>query len=412
MKRLLAFILIVSALLSMSVFAEDNIYNKIRIVNIDLPSHDSSSGYKEIDTAEELEEAIDYVKTNLVTDKSENTIQFMVKLNGDARTSEKVKSLSEERGDNKTLEEVHAWRERLFKAYEEYYGQLFENNRHLFDVFPGATISNKKLSPDVIVTVDAESLTANSLVTLAKSDNVAMILLYEPGKVISYIIYPEIDKNFTDVPENAWFSEYVSKAYVYGIMEGTTATTFEPDAALTRAMLVTMIGRFDERLNGTLGEAAENPFSDVKPGKWYSDYVARAAEIGIVEGYPDGTFRPDKEVTREEAVTILGRYYKLNAPETVYTSTILVTYFPHTDTAEIADWAQKWVYEGMRIGAIHYEKANYGDTMADAPEYYFEPGRSMTRAEAAKVAYIFLNDLRLSIENGYCARSCDLDAVK
>ena len=68
-----------------------------------------------------------------------------------------------------------------------------------------------------------------------------------------------------------------------------------------------MIGRFEERLNGDLGKIGENTFSDVKKEKWYTDYVIWAAEKGVVEGYPDGTFRPKNVLTREEFALLLYR---------------------------------------------------------------------------------------------------------
>ncbi len=206
---------------------------------------------------------------------------------------------------------------------------------------------------------------------------------------------------YNDIKSDAWYYDYVTKVYDMKLMFGTTSTTFEPNATLTRAMLVTMIGRFEERLYGELAVSTEGVFSDVKSGKWYSDYVAWAAEKGVVEGYPDGTFRPNAPVTREEAVTILGRYHNKNAPGMLMSDAMLRPYYPHTDTAEISDWAEKWVTLGMSMGAVHFVMRDSFGKPETAPEYYFEPSRTITRAEAAKVAYIFLSNLEESIERGY-----------
>ncbi len=363
MKKLLAVILILSALLSVQVFAEDNIYNKICLVNPNLPAHEIEDATKVIDNAEQLEALIEYVKTYKISDKETNTVEFKVNLSS---TSD------------------------------------FEENRHLFEALPDTKVSLSRISPDVTATakIKAESLTPDVLLSLAEIDCVEKITA--STKMIPQHYYPAVVMNFTDVPEDAWYRKHVENAYFYGIMEGSyndpPTIVFEPNATLTRAMLVTIIGRFNERINGTLPEGTEFAFSDVKAGKWYSDYVAWAAEKGVVEGYPDGSFRPDAPVTREEAVTILGRYYHNTAPKDRIFNGELITYHPHNDTDSIADWAQNWVLDAMMIGAVDCELFRLD---RENPEYYFEPKRSMTRAEAAKVAYVYLNELELSIERGY-----------
>lgn len=409
MKRMLAVILAALMLLSTATFvlAEDFPYDKLEFYAQSTPYTTPSQNKLEgVTSEEEFIDRINEIAAVSAHYYNEETVYVTVNFSFTYSSKDHLASHGYSDYSRPAPQDVRCYG----YCRADYYSDLLKDFKFPEDIkasdyteniySPSASVSFKIKKEDISLSQIKELISDNAVSGITFSS-----IEYKEEFIVNS---PE----FADVNKSAWYCEHVNNACSMGLMEGTTATTFEPNAALTRAMLVTMIGRFDERLNGTLGEAGENPFSDVKAGKWYTDYVIWAAEIGIVEGYPDGTFRPDKEVTREEAVTILGRYYKLNAPETVYTCTILVTYFPHTDTAEIADWAQKWVYEGMRIGAIHYEKANYGDTMADAPEYYFEPGRSMTRAEAAKVAYIFLNDLRLSIEKGYCARSCDLDAVK
>lgn len=380
MKKLLAIILVISALsalITVASFAEDNIYNKILIVNLNLPASESANIIRPIENEQELELFIEYAKMHLISDEKANAVEFTAKLTS---TSD------------------------------------FEEDRHLFEALPGVKASLATVTPNVTatVTVKVENLTSDVLLTLAEIDCVESVSAYT--KIVFGHIYPDIVMNFTDVPENAWYSEYVGKAYFYGIMEGTynepPTVTFEPNATLTRAMLVTIIGRFEERLYGELTVSTEGVFTDVKTGKWYSDYVAWAAEKGVIEGYPDGTFRPNAPVTREEAVTILGRYYHKNAPSMAQAPAIYIYYYPHTDAAEISSWAISHVNSGMLYGAVHFEKANGEAPTENAPEYYFEPKRSITRAEAAKVSYIFLSKLEISIERGYQVFPGSLYAVK
>ena len=92
---------------------------------------------------------------------------------------------------------------------------------------------------------------------------------------------------------------------VEGLMNGTSATTFEPDSATDRAMLVTGLYRLEGQ-----PEAGDGPFTDVRAGEWDTDAITWAAENKIVEGYGDGTFGPEDSITREQFATILYRYAK------------------------------------------------------------------------------------------------------
>ena len=97
----------------------------------------------------------------------------------------------------------------------------------------------------------------------------------------------------------------VSRAVTHnkGIMNGVDDKNFAPEDAMTRAMFVTVLARLS---GDTLTE--QTSFSDVPAGQWYSAAVSWAAENGIVLGYPDGTFAPDKAVSREDAMTLLVRF--------------------------------------------------------------------------------------------------------
>ena len=112
------------------------------------------------------------------------------------------------------------------------------------------------------------------------------------------------DLPFTDVAKTSWYFTAVAEAYEGGIMSGTSADTFSPGGAATRAMIVTMLYRMAGEPEVT--EAAA--FTDVAEGKYYADAVAWASAEGVVTGYADGTFAPDQAVTREQLATILYRY--------------------------------------------------------------------------------------------------------
>ena len=90
------------------------------------------------------------------------------------------------------------------------------------------------------------------------------------------------------------------------MLAGTGGGLFSPDAAMTRAMAVTVL----HRLAGTPDAADDFVFDDVSANQWYTEAIAWAAETGIAEGYPeDGLFHPDDEISRQEMAVMLYLYY-------------------------------------------------------------------------------------------------------
>lgn len=212
-----------------------------------------------------------------------------------------------------------------------------------------------------------------------------------------------------DVKEGMWYAEYVYSVFHKGIMEGTTSkdtwgtpySTFEPNATLTRAMLVTILIRFVEAQYGktlTIPENYSESFSDVKEGKWYTDYAHIAKANGIVTGYPDGTFRPNRQVTREEAVLMIGRVI-FNTDFTGNSAVYILDDAPEQpfkDTDKIT--AKRYTELLVRMGVLN------GDGNG-----YFKPKAYITRAETAKI-FAKLIDVRLLDESNmaeYVELSCD-----
>ena len=109
---------------------------------------------------------------------------------------------------------------------------------------------------------------------------------------------------FTDVRESDWFYDDVVFAYENGLFSGTSDTTFSPNTSMTRAMLVTVLYRLEGQptVNGRSG------FSDVTFNSYYEDAVTWAANNGIVNGTSTSTFSPNANVTREQMAAILYRY--------------------------------------------------------------------------------------------------------
>lgn len=109
--------------------------------------------------------------------------------------------------------------------------------------------------------------------------------------------------SFTDVQPGDWFQEAVQFVQSRGMMNGTSADTFAPYAATSRAMIVTILHRMEES-----PAAGSSTFADVPAGEYYAAPVAWASEHGIVTGYSDSAFHPNTPITREQLAAILYRY--------------------------------------------------------------------------------------------------------
>ena len=106
---------------------------------------------------------------------------------------------------------------------------------------------------------------------------------------------------YTDVPDSYWANTAISTMTGLGIVQGRSTTTFDPKAPITRAQFAAICARFDTgKSNG------EQTFSDIQ-GHWAEKYIQRAAELGWIKGFEDGTFRPDTYITRAQAMTMINR---------------------------------------------------------------------------------------------------------
>ena len=106
---------------------------------------------------------------------------------------------------------------------------------------------------------------------------------------------------FADVPNAYWANTAISTMAGLGIVQGYNSTAFDPNASITRAEFAAICARFD-----TGKSSGTQTFSDIK-GHWAEKYIERAAELGWIKGFEDGTFRPDTYITRAQAMTMINR---------------------------------------------------------------------------------------------------------
>ncbi len=106
---------------------------------------------------------------------------------------------------------------------------------------------------------------------------------------------------YTDVTNDYWANTAISTMTGLGIVQGRSATTFDPKAPITRAQFAAICARFDTGVS-----SGSRTFSDIS-GHWAEKYIERAAELGWIKGFEDGSFRPDTYITRAQAMTMINR---------------------------------------------------------------------------------------------------------
>lgn len=191
------------------------------------------------------------------------------------------------------------------------------------------------------------------------------------GTIIKEI---KIKKLFKDVSETEWYFKAVKFCYDHGMIMGTTATTFEPNAKLTRGMLVTILYRID----GKVLVYGDCTFPDVSENMYYYNAIKWASNYGIVKGYEDGKFRPNKNVSREELVVILRNYLRSRGVDTT-TTTDLSVFNDGNKVSSFAQSAVEWAIANNVITGYTHDNT-------------IKPQGTATRAETAAVLYKYFRN--------------------
>lgn len=177
-------------------------------------------------------------------------------------------------------------------------------------------------------------------------------------------------ERFEDVEQTDWFCDAVDFACAKGLFAGTDETHFEPESAMTRGMLVTVL----YRLEGT-EEKTENVFSDIASDEWYAAPAGWAAKNKIVSGVGDNRFAPEENITREQLTTILYKYAVFLGQDTAVSHTEL----SFADKEQVSDWAKDACVWALNTGLLSGKENNRLD-----------PGGDATRAEVAAVLQRFI----------------------
>ena len=143
--------------------------------------------------------------------------------------------------------------------------------------------------------------------------------------------------SFTDVSAKEWYNSYISYLEKYDIINGYSDGSFRPDEQITRAEFVAMCTRFYQMFDN-VSSSKKNIFNDVENSHWASGYIYAAVAIEWIKGYADGTFRPDNNITRAEVVTIVNRVTDRSA-DTEYVNKNMSAMNKFTDIKDKSYWA-------------------------------------------------------------------------
>ena len=192
--------------------------------------------------------------------------------------------------------------------------------------------------------------------------------------------WPEVSdkKVFSDVPNDAWYSQSVYNAADHGFINGYSGTKlFGPNDPITRGQVATILFNMagNTKVTGFEGEYSkdhgyETGFSDVDGKMYYAQAIAWAKKAGVVNG-ADGKFRPDDAVTREEFVSMLANYATLRGDDMTTSDSDLAKF---ADASQVSGYAKANVAWAAKNGYVNGQDGS------------FYPARTITRAEVAAVA--------------------------
>jgi opacity protein-like surface antigen len=171
---------------------------------------------------------------------------------------------------------------------------------------------------------------------------------------------------FKDTPMNHWAIRPIALSVTLGLVKGYPDDTFRPKRGITRAELVTLLVRslpgvdLQQKIEAT-------PFKDVKADHWAAKFITIGSRKNLITGYPDGTFKPKRVLTRAEGITILARYAGvIGEPQTK----------PPFPDVKADYWAAKYIKASLDLGLLKYLEGKN-----------LKPGSPFTRAEACEVLY-------------------------
>lgn len=244
-------------------------------------------------------------------------------------------------------------------------------------IYSGRSVAARVAIPDSIAASDITGVVLRSkngnwttvpwALDIANNKAYINLTLTDDGS----IAFIKSKPSFADVAADSWAKDVIAAASGKLFMLGRGVDEFAPDSRITRAEYPTVL----LRVLGLMSQQATASFADVAADDWFNRSVAIASESGLVNGFEDGTFRPQGELSRLEAMVMAGRALKLlggnTAVDAAQADTILGEF---TDGALIPEWAREAVALCIREGII------------DGQDQALLPDGALTRAQAAAIA--------------------------
>ncbi len=210
--------------------------------------------------------------------------------------------------------------------------------------------------------------------TVTRTGKRVLLLLLTASLLLSMSV-PAFASGFGDVSGSAWYAGAVDFVSQRGLFQGTADGVFSPGGTMTRAMFITVLGRYAGIDAGSWNTGAYHSFSDVGSDSYYAGYAVWAFENGVIQG--DGSasvFSPNKNITREQVCAILSRFASVMGLSLSDAGTSA----SFSDDGSISDWARDSVYALSRAGVIQGRSTGA-----------FDPSGYATRAEAAAIIQRF-----------------------
>ncbi len=178
---------------------------------------------------------------------------------------------------------------------------------------------------------------------------------------------------FDDVTGAHWAAEMIEELCLKGYINGYPDGTFKPDNNITRAEMTKIL----VKVQGLEEADPDMPqFKDVNPSDWYYGYIEAAARAGLVKGYETGEFRPNQKITREEIAALICRAMGKES-EAASLANVRTEF---TDDQDIAAWARGYVVIEFREGIVN-----------GYPDQSFGPKKNATRAEVCAMVFRYIN---------------------
>lgn len=225
---------------------------------------------------------------------------------------------------------------------------------------------------------------------LAVKDTEVRAIAIGPGKNPSVVSSSTVSfgsSGFTDISGYPWAKIAIENLTEKKIINGMGNGKFAPEQNLTRAQFATMmVLAMGETPYSAGTQPVSSGFNDVKYTDWHFGYVKKAAEKGWIKGYTDGSFKPERPLSREEMLTIAVQVVKKGDLSESQTNGVLESFSPNS---KISDWAKPYVAAAEQMSIIEH-----GNIIIESLEgLVLDAQKHASRAEAAVTVYKLINEV-------------------